>query len=175
MTITRDAGAKYFIPSENEWYKAAYYDPTLNAGAGGYWLYPTRSNTAPSNILSLTGTNNANFPNPNLTDLWNFLTPVGYFAGSPGPFGTYDMGGDLWQWTETAFNSESCFTEGGSRADGGQNLSSPYRNYYAPAYSNSEIGFRVASSVPEPGSVALLLAGGVCLVVFAWRRRRQAA
>ena len=25
MTITRNAGAVYFIPSEDEWYKAAYY------------------------------------------------------------------------------------------------------------------------------------------------------
>ena len=49
MAITRNAGATYFIPSENEWYKAAYYK-----GGGtnaGYWLYPTKSNTAPSNVL----------------------------------------------------------------------------------------------------------------------------
>ena len=31
--ITRNAGAKWFIPSESEWYKAAYYDPA----AGHYW------------------------------------------------------------------------------------------------------------------------------------------
>ena len=51
-TISRNAGAKWVLPSENEWYKAAYYDPTLNNGSGGYWLYPTRNNTAPVNILS---------------------------------------------------------------------------------------------------------------------------
>ena len=53
MAITRNAGATYFIPSENEWYKAAYY----NRGdqCGGYWSYPTQSNTAPSNMLSGTG------------------------------------------------------------------------------------------------------------------------
>ena len=59
MAITRNAGATYFIPSENEWYKAAYYK-----GGGtnaGYWTYPTQSNTAPSNVLSPTGTNNANY------------------------------------------------------------------------------------------------------------------
>jgi formylglycine-generating enzyme required for sulfatase activity len=32
---TRNAGAKYFIPSENEWYKAAYYNPSN----GSYWAY----------------------------------------------------------------------------------------------------------------------------------------
>ena len=57
LTETRNAGATYFIPSEDEWYKAAYYNPS-NAS---YWLFPTQSNTAPSNVLSATGTNNANF------------------------------------------------------------------------------------------------------------------
>jgi formylglycine-generating enzyme required for sulfatase activity len=57
MAITRNAGATDFIPSENEWYKAAYYNPS-NAS---YWLYPTKSNTAPSQLLSVIGTNNANF------------------------------------------------------------------------------------------------------------------
>ena len=49
MAITRNSGATYFIPSENEWYKAAYYK-----GGGtnaGYWTYPTQSNTAPINTL----------------------------------------------------------------------------------------------------------------------------
>ena len=30
-------------------------------GGAGYWSYPTKSNSAPSNVLSATGTNNANF------------------------------------------------------------------------------------------------------------------
>ena len=54
---TRNAGATYVIPSENEWYKAAYFNPSN----GTYWTYPTQSNSTPSNVLSATGTNNANF------------------------------------------------------------------------------------------------------------------
>jgi len=46
-TITRDATAwangGMAIASENEWYKAAYYD-----GSGGYFDYPTQSNTPPT-------------------------------------------------------------------------------------------------------------------------------
>ena len=65
--------------------------------------YPTQSNTAPSNALSATGTNNANYNSGQracFTDPTNYLTPVGAFASSPGPYGTYDMGGDVWQWNE---------------------------------------------------------------------------
>jgi formylglycine-generating enzyme required for sulfatase activity len=57
MTVTRNAGATYVIPTENEWYKAAYYK-----GGGtnaGYWEFPTRSDTSPSNVLTATGTNSA--------------------------------------------------------------------------------------------------------------------
>ena len=56
LTETRNAGATYSSASENEWYKAAYYNPS-NAT---YWAYPTQSNSPPSNVLSATGTNNAN-------------------------------------------------------------------------------------------------------------------
>jgi formylglycine-generating enzyme required for sulfatase activity len=119
MSITRNTGATYFIPSENEWYKAAYYDPTLNGGAGGYWTYPTKSNSEPSNAPSPTGTNNANYfdvYSNSYTDPTNYLTPVGYFAGSPGPYGTYDMGGDVFQWTEAIWSPWYNFRElgGGS-------------------------------------------------------------
>ncbi|MGA2064655.1 MAG: autotransporter-associated beta strand repeat-containing protein [Thermoguttaceae bacterium] len=107
FAVTRNAGAKYFIPSENEWYKAAYYK-----GGGtnaGYWYYPTQSSTAPSYTLSTTGTNNANFNTSGTTTPQSgspavnwVLTPVGYYAGSPGPYGTYDQGGDLYNFTDTA-------------------------------------------------------------------------
>lgn len=33
--VAVNPGARFYIPTESEWYKAAYYSPTLNAGAGG--------------------------------------------------------------------------------------------------------------------------------------------
>ena len=173
--------ASYFIPSENEWYKAAYYDPTLNGGTGGYWAYPTKSNTAPVNILSPTGRNNANFydyygtGNGGYTDPTNLLTPVGSFADSPGPYGTYDMGGDVWQWNEADISGSFRGLRGGSwYYYSSIFLASSVRNFYNPTLENHNNGFRVASSVavPEPGSITLLLA---CAVGFGiWRRRRNA-
>jgi hypothetical protein len=45
---SREAGARIWIPNENEWYKAAYYQPQATGGPpGNYWRYPTRSNLAP--------------------------------------------------------------------------------------------------------------------------------
>jgi hypothetical protein len=36
---------------ENEWFKPAYYAPSLNTGARGYWLFPTRSKSIPGNVV----------------------------------------------------------------------------------------------------------------------------
>ena len=43
---TRLNNATFFIPNENEWYKAAYYKG--GSSNAGYWLYATQSNTAPT-------------------------------------------------------------------------------------------------------------------------------
>ena len=43
-SITRNPGATWFLPSENEWYKAAYHNPAANS----YSLYPTSSHTVPT-------------------------------------------------------------------------------------------------------------------------------
>ena len=173
LAVARNPTASYFVPTENEWYKAAYYDPTLTGGAGGYWRYATKSNTAPSNVLSATGTNNANYFVNSYTDPINYLTPVGYFVLSPGPYGTYDMGGDVDQWTETVGGISTLFVSGGDW----------YYHYLGysstqyPSSGNGLEGFRVvaAEPVPEPTSIALLLAGGLGLLAYAWRRRRQEA
>jgi formylglycine-generating enzyme required for sulfatase activity len=92
--------AAYFLPTENEWYKAAYY-----SGGGtnsAYYTYPTKSNIAPDNslVLAPTEANDANYYISSYTDPTNYLTPVGTFAASPGPYGTFDMGGDVFQWNE---------------------------------------------------------------------------
>ena len=143
--MTRNPGATYFIPSENEWYKAAYYNPTK----GTYWAYPTQSNAAPSNVLSATGTNNANYFNGGDTDPTNLLTPVGAFAASPGPYGTYNMGGDVFQWNEAVIGGRSRGLRGGEWFEGASLLASSQRvSGYFPDNDSDYFGFRVAATDP---------------------------
>jgi formylglycine-generating enzyme len=57
ISITRNPGATVFLPSENEWYKAAYY----NLATSSYFRYPTSSNTAPTAEAPPGGNNSANY------------------------------------------------------------------------------------------------------------------
>ena len=112
------------------------------------------------------------------TDPTNFLTPVGTFTQSSSYYGTFDQSGDIFQWNETAVvRGSSRGLRGGYWYNDASDsyLVSSYRRNGDPAAEYFEVGFRVASSeaVPEPGSIALLLAGGLCLLDYAWRRRRH--
>jgi formylglycine-generating enzyme len=170
FAVTRNPGATYVIPSENEWYKAAFYKGgRTNAG---YWHYPTQNDTAPSNVLSATGVNNATYYDAGYTDPTNWLTPVGTFAASPGLYGTYDMAGNVWQWNEAKINSSSRGLRGGDCHLDSSYLTASYRDYNSPPADGwSTVGFRVAS-VPEPSSVAMLFAGAISLLAYTWRRHQ---
>jgi len=169
--VTRNAGATYVIPTENEWYKAAYYDPNKPGGAG-YWLYPTKSNTPPSNSYPSTGTNNANYYNGTFTLNPMNTTPVGSFANSSSAYGTLDQGGNVWELTETAdgLDNMSRVKRGGAfdQWNGGPDSSNRSSNY--PTYGLGYGGFRVAC-VPEPGSLLLLVCGSIAGLIY-WRRNR---
>jgi formylglycine-generating enzyme required for sulfatase activity len=161
--VTRNANANFVIPTENEWYKAAYYNPASSS----YYLYTTSSNTQPSNVLSATGTNNANYYNGGYTDPTNYLTPVAAFADSVSPYGTYDQGGDVFQWNESVYFGSSRGLRGGSFSFDNGYLQSGSSDYADPAGENDNVGFRV-SQVPEPASMAVLGLGVVGMLV---RRR----
>ena len=99
----------YFIPTYNEWYKAAFYSPKLNNGAGGYYLYATESDSPPGNTIGSTPNQANNFPatvmcvtqSPDyLYATQNYLTDVGAFNGSPSYYGTFDQNGDVYQWND---------------------------------------------------------------------------
>ena len=168
---------QYFLPTENEWYKAAYYKS--GGTDSGYWSYPTQSSIPPDNslVLAATSTNDANYYINGYTDAINHYTPVGTFAASPSAYGAYDMGGDVFQFNETSINGLYRGLRGVGFSNVGDSvfgISSSNRQDDYPANFNYNEGFRVASiaAVPEPGSLALLLAGVVALGI--WRLRQKA-
>ena len=160
--VTRNAGATIFIPTEDEWFKAAYYNPATSS----YYQYPFSSNTVPTSAKPGSTPNTGNFQDSNLayaltgsTVLNNsvrYLTPVGAYTGSASPYGAYDMGGELFQWTE-AINGNARFLRGGAWDDPVQSLSSDFRPSVQAGSENYAIGFRVASyPYPSlPGDVNL--------------------
>jgi hypothetical protein len=184
LTVTRKADATWVIPSENEWYKAAYHK---NDGAtGNYWDYPTATDNLPSNsLVNPDPGNHANFYNNGYTlGSPSYMTPVGEFEKSASPYGTFDQGGNVWEWTEALNNPNypnSHLFRGGSFGDVPYYIpfqdtlvsTCRYGDDVVPSGRGS-IGFRVGL-IPEPGSIVLLLAAAASLLAYAWRRRRQAA
>ena len=158
-SIVRNRLAKWFLPSEDEWYKAAYYDPQKTGGAG-YYDYPTRNDSKPSNALSAMGTNNANYYHGDYTiGKPYYRTEVGAFKNSPSPFGTFDQGGNVCEWDEHIGYELSGYASRGLRGGAFGNFSSlllsstrDIETVY-PTYEHHLRGFRVArpSELPPQG------------------------
>ncbi len=163
LSITRNAGATWFLPSEDEWYKAAYYDPS----GSSYFDYPTSSNTAPIAEAPPGGGNSANYAN-----VVGDLTDVGAYTASDSPYGTFDQGGNLWEWNEALIGGSFRGLRGGWWFDVSSNLlASGTRSFDDPDGSFSGVktkGFRVAT-VPEPSTAVLAIVG--CVLMLWWRKR----
>ena len=172
MAVSRTGDATYVIPTENEWYKAAYHDKSAGTGAT-YFDYPTGTNTTPSNVLGnpTDPGNNATFYASGYTiGSPYYRTEKGAHENSDSPYGTLDQGGNVWEWNETAVDSSSRGLRGGSFDNISGNLAASARGYGGPTGGSSGIGFRVAN-VPEPGSIALLVSGGIAGLIWWWRRK----
>ena len=75
---------------------------------GGYWLYPTRSDSQPGNIVG-SSPNQTNYNNNGVYSVTqgsgagtNDLSNVGAFSSSASAFGTYDQGGNVFEWNDAA-------------------------------------------------------------------------
>ena len=157
-SIVRLSGATYWLPSEDEWYKAAYYSP-----AGVYYDYATGSNYEPTAGVD------ANYYDGGYAEGSPYYsTEVGEYDNES-PYGTYDQNGNVYEWNETAIGPARGM-RGGSWYRYGYDLLSGYRYYNDTTYEDFTRGFRVAGSgettvVPEPMSVGLVLlsVGGLLL------------
>lgn len=156
-TFARQPSARFFIPTEDEWYKAAYHDK--NAGlTESYFDYPTGINAVPGTDAT-EATNPGNNANYRI-DFGVFALGPPYYRAEAGeyqlsasPYGTFDQGGNVWEWNETvAIQSVWRGMRGGGwEAYGYQSLRAQDRNAYLPDASRLDAGFRVASLPGLPG------------------------
>ena len=146
-------GSRYFLPDRNQFHKAAFYRRDLDR----YWDYPTQSLSplSPGNTIG-SSANQANYfytsyfwGSSHSTKGPLYITPVGSFSVSPGPFGTYDMGANVKNWSNDFDENENALAEGGSwkttyemlRNDAPDTSLDPTLGY-------NDVGFRVAAPAP---------------------------
>ena len=168
--LYRHKDAFYFLPTEDEWVKAGYWNGTA------LQTYATKPGDSLHQGDGVSGSG------------WNYYDS-GYYATDPfGPWtvgsgseelnGTHDMMGNVWEWLEGPRDGDVYTStiipglRGGSYSNSSVILPSTYRytqtNFYG-GHSSSSIGFRVASEVPEPATMSLLALGGLAAVM---RRRK---
>ncbi|MCX6876139.1 MAG: SUMF1/EgtB/PvdO family nonheme iron enzyme [Verrucomicrobia bacterium] len=82
-TLAAGKTTKWVLASENEWYKAAYFDAEKPGGAG-YWPYAAKGGSAPACNLS------SDAP-----------SEVGSFKTAPSPWGTFDQNGNMWEYNDS--------------------------------------------------------------------------
>ena len=177
-SVHRALDARVWLPSEDEWYKAAYYDPALNDGAGGYWDYATQSDTAPTSEPP-PGTDPIN----GSANYWpegqdysvgppDYTTEVGAYATSAGPYGTFDQNGNVWEWNEAIFPDEFRGSRGGGFRSFESSLRAGARRRTNADREEKNVGFRVAQ-IPEPSTAGLLWTAAISVAVFRRRDRSR--
>ena len=167
----RNSLALFVLPSENEWYKAAYYNPANS----NYYLYPTASNTPPTPVAS------GNNPGTAVYNQTFIQGPSSvYIAGGLSSYGTMGQGGNVWQWVESASNGSNSNPEGIRDMRGGTWVGDPYlqSSSFGNNTPNSQgifLGFRVAEialqSVPEPSTYALFGLGAIGMLMVLRRKK----
>ena len=141
---SRNRGARVVLPSEDEWYKAAYYK-----GGGteaGYWDYATRSDAQPTAEPPLGGANSVNY---NWHVAGHRLTDVGSYPQSVGPYGTFDQNGNLWEWNEALIDT-SRGKRGGSYSSNAMRLRAGYRDSLPPGSGWDRMTVRLACPAQPP-------------------------
>ena len=176
--IAKNVGATVWIPSEDEWYKAAYYDPNKGGpGVGGYWAQATRSDTVSGNTVGAANSANFVFEGDLGGDIspdfltGSFLTDVGaYGVNSQSAYGTNDQAGNVWEWNDAVEEGDKRGLRGGTWDGGSELLPATYSLSIFPVEERNDTGFRLVL-VPEPSSALLaLLSVGAAVAL----RRRPA-
>jgi formylglycine-generating enzyme required for sulfatase activity len=157
-TYRNGNGVAYVLPSEDEWYKAAYYT------GSDYSLYANGTDTAPGLETD------ANYGGTGGT----YAGPWAVGTGTEEQNKTFDMMGNVWEWTEGAddgvLDDDIAFWGGAYNSTSLSKLQSGDPSFDAPDTVHPAVGFRVAA-IPEPGTISLM--GLSTISLFATRRIRR--
>ncbi len=156
----RNSNACYFLPTEDEWIKAAYWNGTS---------LQTHATKAGESLFQGDGTSGTGWNYYDGDYVFDPVRPWNVGSGSEELNGTFDMMGNVEEWMENPYYSGEYLSESLCSLRGGYYLHQDYAlelsrrastNQYAEAHS---IGFRVASVIPEPVSLLLLGLGGLLI------------
>ena len=154
--IERKSDWRWAIPTEDEWYKAAYHknDGTTNH----YWNYPTASDNCPT-LEAPPGTDLINGSANHYTAEGTYPLGHPYYRNEAGAYttkpsqssyGTFDQAGNVWEWNENVQNDGERGLRGGSFHSflaECKDLHAAYRPYsYDPTIEVDGWGFRVVAS-----------------------------
>lgn len=168
VSEVRDPDAKFFIPSEDEWHKAAYH---RNDGAtGNYWEYPTSSNSPPDNVLPSADTGNSANHSGGVGSDYPYSN-VGAYTFSESPYGTFDQGGNVLEVTEGVYYNVRGYWGGGALIPSYYLSASIglFDEHPSAGHGFVDSGLRIASAIPEPNCLLLFAASGTWLSIM----RRQ--
>ena len=167
-----NSGATFYVPTEDQWYKAAYYKG--GGTSAGYWNYATQNDSDPTAVTAgSTGIGSAgstgNSVNYNRGADWNSqdgnVTTVGT-NGGPSAYGAFDMSGNVGEWNDlTGAAGSSRGVRGGDWGSNAFGVSSSSSFSYGPSIEFISIGFRLASPVSGPSGVPEIDPSGLSAVL----------
>jgi hypothetical protein len=169
--IERSPGSRFFLPTHDEWTKAAHYDPNrYGPGKEGYWLYPGGSDDPL--VSGEPGEPGAETSVGQDPDGYTYY-PVGSYPDTDQPWGLLDTSGGTREWLETVLDP---MQPARWRLIAGSDIYDPFGTRIEDRLDQVDSGlmwregFRVGSVVPAPGVGSAMLVG---LAVAMTRRRRS--
>lgn len=176
--LVHHASARYWIPTWDEWLKAAHFDPNKDGpGLGGWWKYSNGTNSALIGAPPIAGGQaNYGWDESDYPGQSPFLIPLGAYTNTQSPWGLFDVAGATKEWTEEPVGSFAGLQEH-RIVDGSWWAASPAnsvadairaRSTEFPSMAVFPFGFRIASVVPAPSAGAAL----VCYWFLCARRNR---